>query len=281
MAIYRLTSDSVTQLTITSLAAHGIRERQDLQRLLRARIDAIAPDTMVLAEEFGEWEESRRRIDLLALDADANLVVIELKRTEDGGHMDLQAIRYAALVSTMTFDQAVAAHRKYLASHASEDDPREAILEFLGWTEPDEELFANDVRIVLAAADFSKELTSSVLWLNQRDLDIRCVRLMPYGDEENLFLEIQQVIPLPEAADYTIKVKEKVRAERRTRSEKRRTYKVSAGGQVFEGLSRRRAVLAIVRALCAQGINPSSIKSLFPWRGEPAVLLADRAIRRI
>ena len=55
-------------------------------------------ETLVISEEFGEWEESRRRIDLLGLDKDANLVVIELKRTEDG---ELQSIRYAAMVSTM------------------------------------------------------------------------------------------------------------------------------------------------------------------------------------
>ena len=48
---------------------------------------------MVLAEEFGDWQDSRRRIDLLCLDRDAGLVVVELKRTEDGGHMELQAIR--------------------------------------------------------------------------------------------------------------------------------------------------------------------------------------------
>lgn len=36
---------------------------------------------MVIAEEFGEWEDSKRRIDLLGLDREANLVVIELKRT--------------------------------------------------------------------------------------------------------------------------------------------------------------------------------------------------------
>ena len=46
----------------------------------------IAPETLVISEEFGEWEDSRRRIDLLGLDKDARLVVIELKRTEDGGH---------------------------------------------------------------------------------------------------------------------------------------------------------------------------------------------------
>ena len=54
----------------------------------------IAPDTLVIAEEFSEWSGSQRRIDLLAIDRDANLVVIELKRTEDGGYMELQALRF-------------------------------------------------------------------------------------------------------------------------------------------------------------------------------------------
>jgi hypothetical protein len=35
------------------------------------------------------------------------LEVTALKRTEDGGHMELQALRHAAMVSTMTFDQLV------------------------------------------------------------------------------------------------------------------------------------------------------------------------------
>jgi RecB family endonuclease NucS len=60
-----------------------------------SRSTIVSPDTIVIAEEFGEWEDSRRRIDLLGLDKNANLVVIELKRTDDGGHMELQALRYS------------------------------------------------------------------------------------------------------------------------------------------------------------------------------------------
>ncbi len=38
------------------------------------------------------------------LDRQGYAVVVELKRTTDGGHMELQALRYAAMVSTMTSD---------------------------------------------------------------------------------------------------------------------------------------------------------------------------------
>jgi RecB family endonuclease NucS len=88
----------------------SFKEREDLQRILKGSISVIEQNLLILAEEFSQWEDSRRRVDLLALDRKGSLVVIELKRTEDGGHMELQAIRYAAMVSTLSFQQAVNAH---------------------------------------------------------------------------------------------------------------------------------------------------------------------------
>lgn len=192
----------------------GLKERQDLQRLLRERIDVLLADTMVITEEFWEWEDARRRIDLLALDKDANLVVIELKRTDDGGHMELQAIRYAAMVSTMTFEQVVQAHNKLLGYQGKAREAKEAILNFLGWDEADEERFAQLVRIVLVAPEFSKEITSAVLWLNQQGLDIQCIRMKPYALEDRVLIDVQQIIPIPEAEDYQVQVREKTTRER-------------------------------------------------------------------
>ncbi len=74
-------------------------------------------DLFVIAEEFGNWEDARRRIDLLALDKAGRLVVIELKRTDDGGHMELQAIRYAAMVSSMGFTEVADAYSAHRAKH--------------------------------------------------------------------------------------------------------------------------------------------------------------------
>jgi len=177
MTVYRFRSGMLEALEGVTFQAAGVRERQDLQPVLREHLEVIVPGAMVLCEEFGDWEDSRRRIDLLALDRDARLVVIELKRTLDGGHMELQALRYAAMVANMTFDHAVVAHGDYLERLRSAEDPRQAILDFLEWEEPQEDDFAQDVRILLASADFSRDLTTSVLWLNERDLDITCIRL--------------------------------------------------------------------------------------------------------
>ncbi|MEW4490871.1 DUF4268 domain-containing protein [Thalassoglobus sp. JC818] len=218
MPLYEMHATQFNAIEQTTFESSKIKERGDLQRLLRAQIDVLVSDTMVIAEEFSNWEDSSRRVDLLAIDRDANLVVIELKRTGDGGHMELQAVRYAAMVSAMTWEQAVEAHRAYRqALGKSAEDAEQTILEFLGWEEPDEENFASDIRIVLASADFSRELTTSVLWLNERGLDIRCLRMVPYKYHDQVLLDIQQVIPLPEAEEYQIRLREKAHQERSAR----------------------------------------------------------------
>ena len=107
LAIYKFTKEALVPLTATQLAAENILERQDLQRLLRDQIQILDPDLMVISEEFNQWADSSRRIDLLCIDKEANLVVIELKRSDGGGHMELQAIRYAAMISGLTFGQLV------------------------------------------------------------------------------------------------------------------------------------------------------------------------------
>jgi Domain of unknown function (DUF4268) len=220
MAIYEVTTDQLRKIEETSFSHAGLHERSDLQRLLRKQVEVIVPETLIVAEEFGEWEDSKRRIDLLGIDKDANLVVIELKRTEDGGHMELQAIRYAAMVSTMTFAKIVEVFANFLRRINSPGDARLMLLEFLEWEEPDEDRFAQDVRIVLVSAEFSKELTGAVMWLNDRNLDIRCVRIKPYSDNGRVLIDVQQVIPLPEAAEYQVQIREKEQKGRQERAER-------------------------------------------------------------
>ena len=81
MAIFEVTGTEIRAIPRTNFAKEGLKARADLQRLLQRSIEHISPDTTVLAEEFGSWDESLRRIDLLGLDKECRLVVIELKRT--------------------------------------------------------------------------------------------------------------------------------------------------------------------------------------------------------
>jgi hypothetical protein len=166
-------------------------------------------------------------------------MIVELKR-EHSGHMELQALRYAAMVSTMRFEQAVEAHRKYLKSIGSDADPEQAIREFLE-AEDGPVALSETVRIVLAASDFSTEMTTAVLWLNKQGLDIRCVQMRPHPVEGRVFLDIQQVIPLPAAEQYQVALREKTMEQAAARSQTRdmTRYDLTIGDSTLANLPRK------------------------------------------
>ena len=268
MALYHVDGDKIAPVPLTTFVQKGIQERKHLQALLKSRPEVISPDTLIVAEEFGDWEDSRRRIDLLGIDKNANLVVIELKRTEDGGHMELQAVRYAAMISAMTFDMLVSRYDQYLKANGDERDARERLVEFLNWDESDDQTLGQNIQIVLASAEFSKELTTSVLWLNEQGLDIRCVRMRPYDNEGQILLDVQTIIPTPEAEEYQIKIREKRQRERVARENTRdfSKYDVKIGDKLHSSLNKRNMMLTIVSAVFESGGSPQEVAEALPPR---------------
>ncbi len=217
MAIYKMVGDKdrLEKVTSTSFGKEGVLERADLQRILRDQPEVLEEGLLIISEEFGNWQDSNRRIDLLGLDSAGRLVVVELKRGDTGNHMDLQAIRYAAMVANMTLEQVVDAHQAYLDKRArdegkavEEDTAENFIREHLETTEEEAQAIRTEIpRIILASENFSKELTTCVMWLNDSWLrnagqEIKCIRLQPHQNGGEILIETSVVIPLPEASAY-------------------------------------------------------------------------------
>ena len=258
MAIYNFKDNEMEKINTTSFNNEKILERRHLQAALKKNIDIVAPNCMIIAEEFSEWSDSQRRIDLLAIDKEANLVVIELKRTESGEHMELQAIRYAAMVSTLTFSRCVSIFQNYLKAMDRIENAEEKILNFLQWDEPQEDDFALDVKIILVSSNFSKELTTSVMWLNERNLGIRCVRLIPYRNKDQILIDVQQIIPLPEAEDYQVKIRQQTEERREARKTSKDYTQYIFNNNNY---NKRKLVLAVIKYWIDKN-KPKSMKEL-------------------
>lgn len=291
MAIYRISPDKkkMQKLAGTSFEEQDMME-QDVQNLLTqdGNIEAIAPGVLIVCEKYNKWEGSQREMDLLGVDQQANLVVIELKRVKDGGHMELQAVRYAAMIANLTFDELVDIYAKYRYSRnddseesSSKSKAQKDLLSHFGWSEPKPEEFGEYVKIVLASADFSKELTTSVLWLNDNyDMGIRCVRMRPYQDQDTdtIFLDIQTIIPLPEAEDYQHgrEKKNKIRREANRNTDR---YNINVAGETYENLSHNRMMLHfIVAALKSSDGTPEKIRELCKEAGTSSPLKSFKGI---
>lgn len=209
MSLYSMLDKNLTELKNTSYTLEGLNERYDLQEAIKNNIKILAPDCLIISEEFSDWEDSKRRIDLLAIDKQANLVVIELKRDDIGAHMELQALRYAAMISTMSFAKACECYDKYLKKNGLDVNAKDAILDFIELEETELVDFGKDIRIVLASANFGKELTTTAIWLRDKGVDIRCVRLTPYNFKGEILINAEQIIPVPELEEYQVRFREK------------------------------------------------------------------------
>ena len=232
MSVYRIAPEAFEPLRETSFEAERFFERSGMQPMLRDRPDVLEEGLFILAEEYGDWEESNRRIDLLALDKEGRLVVIELKRSDQDSLMDLQAIRYASMVANMTLEQAIDAHRVYLSKRGIEEDAESRIREHLSSDDAEIRIDTGKPRIILVSSNFSKELTTSVLWLKGFKLDITCVKLQPYRSGEELFLERSLFIPIPETEDYLVRWRDR---EREVERQETSQVETTSGADAFRG----------------------------------------------
>ncbi|GAB3683088.1 hypothetical protein [Angustibacter aerolatus] len=280
--LFDLSDGVLAPVTRTTFAAEHVLERTHLQAAIRQRVDVLGQDLLVVAEEFGDFEATHRRIDLLCVDRSARLVVVELKRTEDGGHMELQALRYAAMVSVMTFDDLTATYARHVSAEGLDEvEARERLLDWLDTPDGEEPVVSREVGIVLASADFSQEVTTTVLWLNEfYGMDIRCVRLSPYKLHGRLLLDVQQVIPLPEAEELTVRLKRREAAARESKAQgfDLTKYVVVTPSGPSEALPKRRAILRMVHALAESGVPVEALASALPgskFRSVPGVLTGE------
>lgn len=277
--LFAVYGEQLTEQKALSFTEIDWLERSDLQRLVRANPAVLGEDLLIIAEEFGDWQDARRRIDLLALDRDGQLVVIELKRTDDGGHMDLQALRYAAMVSAMTFDQVVDAYSamRMKSKDVNSDGPdtRSIVAQFIGAPEDESSIeISSRTRIILASRNFNVEITTTVLWLNDfYGTDIKCIRMTPYKLEGTIYLDVQQVIPLPEAQDYQVKIREKEASRERSNvvssGRDQTRYRIIINGAPSEPLNKRQAALMMVKEFGSAGVSYDKIARLLP----PSALL--------
>jgi hypothetical protein len=207
----------------------SIWERKNIQEWVRANPQILGEELLIVSMEFDRFVNSADRLDLLALDRDGNLVVIELKRDSLAGFADLQAIRYAAMVSSMTLEKLAPYYVAYQSHHCNRQlTTTDAVAEMKKFV--DVEQFAelsSKPRIILCSEGFSQEITTTVLWLRNAPIDISCVQITPYKHKGSIVIVPKVLIPLIEAKQYLIDIKSKeVGIEASGQARKRNAMKI-------------------------------------------------------
>ena len=202
----------------------GFTERKHLQEWLAHEPSALGEELLIIQKEFDGFDDTRERLDLLALDKDGNLVIIENKLDDSGRDVVWQALKYASYCASLTKLQIVEIFQQYINRYGKgngDSNPVDAstqICEFLGAPDLDEVKLnlGNSQRLMMVAAKFRKEVTSTALWLLGQGISIQCFKVTPHAFGEQLFINIEQIIPTPEAKELMIGISAKEAEEKTT-----------------------------------------------------------------
>lgn len=200
-------TNRLLQLDKKTFSELGFRERQHLQEWIADNPATLGEELLVIQKEFSGFDNTSERLDLLALDKDGKLVVIENKLDDSGKDVTWQALKYASYCSTLTQRNIIDIYQQYLGS---EVDAEQKIKSFLDG-ELDMLNKTAKPRIILVAANFKREVTSTVLWLLGYQLEIKCYKATPYQMGDALFVHFDQIIPTQDTEEFIIKMADKAR----------------------------------------------------------------------
>lgn len=211
--MYRInrSSNSIQRLEKKSFSGLGFREREHLQEWIAKQPDVLGEDLLIIQKEFSGFNDTQERLDLLALDKQGALVIIENKLDDSGRDVTWQSLKYASYCSGLSKSNIANIYQQYLDRSQPGMKAEDLLSEFF-----DNQDFADITlnkgvtqRIMLIAANFRKEVTSTVLWLLNFKVRLQCFRATPYAMGDELFLNVEQIIPTQDAEEYMIGMAEK------------------------------------------------------------------------
>lgn len=227
MFVVNKDKNRITQIKSCSFSELGFKEREHLQEWLEHNPDVFGEELLFIQKEFDGFDDTRERLDLLAIDKQGNLVIVENKLDDSGRNVTWQVLKYASYCSSLSKQQIKDIYQTYLVKNGSIENSEQNISEFLNAEDFGEIQLNQNQRIILVSGNYRKEVTSTVMWLlTKYNLKIQCFKATPYSFDDQIFLDIKQIIPVKEAEEYTIKMAEKAQEEQSTQDELKGRYQV-------------------------------------------------------
>jgi hypothetical protein len=215
MFVIETSNNSIKALNRKTFSELGFKERSHLQEWIASNSEALGEKLLIIQKEFGGFAETSERLDLLAIDKNGNLVIIENKLDDSGRDVTWQALKYASYCSTLKKDEIKSIYQSYLDTFEPGSNAEQKIIEFLEESNFVDVVLNQNInqRIILIAANFRKEVTSTVMWLMKFKLQLQCFKATPYELNGQYLLTLDQIIPTKDAQDYIISMNNKSQEE--------------------------------------------------------------------
>ncbi|AFZ09398.1 hypothetical protein Osc7112_5140 [Oscillatoria nigro-viridis PCC 7112] len=197
----------------------NLQERH-IEEFLRKNINLLFGDDQTLLVVGQQVRNASNGIsDLTAIDADGNIVLIEIKRDEQDikarkEPFESQAIRYAASYAKISTPESLVelVYSSYIDIHKDEYELGDLTPSEKARRELNKFLSSNDAlktfnkkqRIILIASSFDEQTLSAVAWLIANGVDAICLKITPVFIGEQGFLRIEKLLPPPQLDDFYV-----------------------------------------------------------------------------
>jgi len=207
------------EIKVRNFKELNLQERH-IEEFLRKNINLLFGDDETLLVVGQQVRNASNGIsDLTAIDADGNVVLIEIKRDVQDikarkEPFEFQAIRYAASYAKISTPESLVelVYSSYIETHKDEYELGDLTPSEKARRELNKFLSSNDAlktfnkkqRIILIASSFDEQTLSAVAWLISNGVDVICLNLTPIFIGEQGFLSIEKILPPAQLDDFYV-----------------------------------------------------------------------------
>ena len=206
--------------------------------------DLIGEPLLVLGNQLAEFEEDRDRLDILALDRSGEIVLVELKVSEDFRVTDLQALAYAGAYARRSPKDLARTLRRHMQNRSANppqrlpgdgtaigvdstgpssrepavayDDALAAITSFIEIDDIADWQPSQHIRIKLLAPNFPRRVLQTVKWLGDvYSVRIEAITMRLFETAPQQYsLVFERLLPLPAEEEFDMTVRDRENRQR-------------------------------------------------------------------
>lgn len=184
------------------LPSSELIDEKELEELLEAHIELLNPNWLVIGRQV--ITPAGKRIDLLCMDQDGDLIVVELKKNLTPREVTAQVIDYAASVALFTPAEVADIYLEYAKANQKSENLDQAFLKKYGVALDEENINQQNVKMVIVATAMDSSTERIIVYLRDTymvDINILFFQVFSYQNKRFIsrawFAEDAEESPAP------------------------------------------------------------------------------------
>lgn len=190
----------------------GIKEvtldkEKDLEEIIYNDIGILNQEWLLIGRQVNT--DYNKKIDLLAIDKNSNLIIIELKRDKTPREVVAQAIDYASWIRNIKAERVATIYNEFDNKYLKKGKSFYQSFQETFKIKLDDSLLNQGHQIIVVASSLDESTERIVNYLNDSDIPINVIFFKVFLDDDNLYISRAWMIEPEETEDHSQNISSK------------------------------------------------------------------------